>query len=78
MLTEGVSTVDGSFPVDLLVTAWLALGALTVAGARRRGQRRLLALVTGLFFPMAWTVWYLIDEHRTGKADGPHVHMISK
>ncbi len=35
-----------------LVIVWLVLGALTAAGARHRGQRWRLALVSGLLFPI--------------------------
>ncbi|WP_017936414.1 hypothetical protein [Nocardioides sp. Iso805N] len=37
---------------------------LTAVGARRRGDR--LALVAGLFFPVAWAIWYVRD------GDSPH------
>jgi len=40
---------------------WLALGTLTAAGSRRRGRTRRLALLEGLFFPVAWAIWYMID-----------------
>jgi hypothetical protein len=42
---------------------WLALGTLTAAGSRRRGRTRCLALLEGLFFPVAWVVWYMTDVH---------------
>jgi hypothetical protein len=42
---------------------WLALGALTVAGARRRGDGWGAALPIGLlFWPIAWVAWYLVDK----------------
>jgi hypothetical protein len=65
-----VRTPGAWLVVVVLVAAWLALGALTAAGALRRGQRRCLALVTGLFFPVAWVIWYMIDERPLGQADG--------
>lgn len=61
--------------VAVLVAIWLVPSAFTAVGAVRRGQRRGLALLTGLFFPVAWVVWYLVDERRQGgtlflRADG--------
>ncbi len=41
---------------------FLAMMALTIAGARRRGQHLPVAVIAGIFFPVAWTVWYLRDE----------------
>jgi hypothetical protein len=41
----------------------LALATLTVVGARRRGAGIPLVVLSGLFFPAAWVVWYLHDEH---------------
>lgn len=41
----------------------VALMVLTATGQRRRGHGLVLALVAGLFFPVTWTVWYLLDEH---------------
>ena len=53
------------------LTAGVVIGALllvpimilTAMGARRRGQRFVLAVAAGIFFPVTWTVWYLRDEH---------------
>jgi hypothetical protein len=67
--TAGVRTADALFAV-LLVVAWLALVTLTAGGARRRGQGRSLALVTGLLFPLTWVAWYLIDQRSAGRARG--------
>jgi hypothetical protein len=53
--------------VIFLAVAWLALSALTAAGSLRRGRGRCLAVLTGLFFPVAWVMWYLIDERRAGR-----------
>ena len=50
--------------VGLLVAALgLPLLVLTAIGAHRRGLPCPLAVLTGLPFPVAWTVWYLRDEH---------------
>jgi hypothetical protein len=46
--------------------AWLASGSLTARGARRRGQRWRFAWLTGLFFPVSWVIWYMIDERAAG------------
>jgi hypothetical protein len=59
MHTESVHVAPGEFA---LLVPWLALGALTAVGARRRGAWWLPALLTGLLFPLAWVVWYLKDE----------------
>jgi hypothetical protein len=50
--------------VGVVMAAWLSLAVLTATGASRRGQRRSVALAAGLFFPVTWVVWYLIDERR--------------
>ncbi|CAN5236995.1 hypothetical protein BH09ACT12_BH09ACT12_33930 [soil metagenome] len=39
-----------------------ALVALTAVGASRRGAGLALAAVAGVFFPVTWTVWYVVDE----------------
>jgi hypothetical protein len=51
-----------------LVLVWLVLGLLTAVGARHRGQRWRLALVSGLLFPIAWVSWYLADGRLDHKA----------
>lgn len=43
--------------------ALVALMTLTAFGARRRGCRLASSVLAGVFFPVAWTVWYLRDEH---------------
>jgi len=43
-------------------TVLLALMSVTATGERKRGRGVGLALVAGLFFPITWTVWYLLDE----------------
>jgi hypothetical protein len=50
----------------VLAAVWLAIGALTLFGARRRGRRWPIASLSGLFFPVAWVVWYLVDERAAG------------
>jgi hypothetical protein len=44
----------------------LAVGSLTAWGARRRGQRWRFAWLSGLFFPVSWVLWYMIDERAAG------------
>jgi hypothetical protein len=59
--TTGVSAV-ASWTLGLLALPWLALGSLTVIGARRRGQRWRTVWLSGLLFPLTWVVWYLVDQ----------------
>lgn len=37
--------------------------ALTWLGQRRRGSGPVVALAASVFFPVAWAVWYVADEH---------------
>ena len=46
----------------LLGAAVLGLMVLTAVGERRRGNGIGLSVVAGLFFPIAWVVWYQRDE----------------
>lgn len=50
----------------LVAAMWLLLVVLTVIGAGRRGQWPPLCLASGVFFPVTWTVWYVIDDRATG------------
>ncbi len=68
--TAAVSTLLSVSARLFVAATWLALGALTAAGAVRRGQGRCLALVSGMFFPVAWVMWYLIDKRRARTRDG--------
>ena len=47
----------------VLGTVTVPLALLTAIGAHRRGLAIPLAAVTGLLFPVTWTVWYVRDEH---------------
>jgi hypothetical protein len=47
----------------VLAVAATPLAALTGLGAHRRGVGTPLAVLSGLCFPVTWTVWYLRDEH---------------
>ncbi len=51
-------------PGLVLATA-LLLGpmVLTAMGARRRGRGWPAAALAGVFFPVAWTAWYVRDVH---------------
>jgi hypothetical protein len=60
MSAEDIQALALSAPV------WLAVGALTAWGARRRGQRWRFACVSGLFFPLTWAIWYMVDERAAG------------
>jgi hypothetical protein len=46
--------VGAAYAATGLATVWLMLGALTAAGARRRGRRWPRALLSGLLFPVTW------------------------
>ena len=39
-----------------------ALIALTAIGAHRRGRGNVVAVVSGIVFPLTWAAWYLVDE----------------
>jgi hypothetical protein len=43
----------------------VSLAALTAVGERRRGGRLSVAVLTGLFFPLAWIAWYARDGLQT-------------
>jgi hypothetical protein len=59
----GVSAVSlWTLGAGLAAVALLTLVSLTAIGARRRGQRWFSACLSGLIFPLTWTVWYLLDE----------------
>lgn len=61
--------------VVVLVAAaavWFCLGALTVAGLRHRGSATPVRVVaTLLAFPVAWTVWYVVDRRTLGRLPTP-------
>lgn len=46
-----------------IVAVPLTLGVLTGIGSRRRHQSLAVAGVSAVFFPIAWAVWYVQDEH---------------
>ena len=48
--------------VVLLAGPVLLLMTLTAVGERKRGGRPVTAVLAGLFFPVAWTAWYVRDE----------------
>ena len=50
------------FMLLLIVAVAGPLALLTALGAHRRGLAIPLAAVTGLLFPVTWTVWYVRDE----------------
>lgn len=47
----------------VLLAVLLPIPILTALGARQRGLSIPLAALSGIFFPMAWTVWYSRDKH---------------
>jgi hypothetical protein len=50
------------FMLVLIVAVAGPLALLTALGAHRRGLAIPLAAVTGILFPITWTVWYVRDE----------------
>jgi hypothetical protein len=56
-----------------LATASLPLALLTALGAHHRGLAIPLVVLTGLFYPATWTVWYVRDEHPYRRA---HRHAV--
>jgi len=48
--------------VLMVMALALAVPVLTGLGDRRRGHRLPHAVVAGLFFPVTWAVWYVVDE----------------
>ena len=50
------------FMLVLIVAVAGPLALLTALGAHRRGLAIPLAAVTGVLFPVTWTVWYVRDE----------------
>ncbi|WP_248583064.1 hypothetical protein [Nocardioides sp. InS609-2] len=48
----------------LLGSVWFTCAFLTGVAAYRRGIAVLPALLAGVCFPVAWTVWYLRAERR--------------
>jgi hypothetical protein len=40
----------------------VAIAVLTAIGERRRGGGPAVAVLAGLFFPVAWAVWYSHDK----------------
>ena len=56
----------GILVYGLPTATWLAIASLTASGARRRGQRWRFAWLSGLFFPLTWVIWYVVDERAAG------------
>jgi hypothetical protein len=56
----------GIWTLELASPVWLAVGSLTALGARRRGQGWRFAWLSGLFFPLSWVIWYVVDERAAG------------
>jgi hypothetical protein len=53
-----------SVPVIVaILAAALALGVLTGVGSQRRHPGLVRAGLSAAFFPVAWAVWYVRDEH---------------
>lgn len=52
--------------LTVLVVVLGAPAVLTGLGQRRRGRGPAVALLAAVFFPVAWAVWYVADEHPYG------------
>jgi hypothetical protein len=52
--------------LSLSAAVWLALGVLTAIGGRRRSQRWRFVWLSGLFFPLTWMLWYVVDDRAAG------------
>jgi hypothetical protein len=50
------------FPLLVAGAVLLMLMGFTATGGHRRGHGVVVALATGLFFPITWVVWYVRDE----------------
>jgi hypothetical protein len=59
-------SAEGIWALGLSAAVWLAVGSLAARGARRRGQRWGFAWLSGLFFPVSWVTWYMLDERAAG------------
>lgn len=57
-------TSTGIVVLLIVVAGLVALATLTAIGERRRGGRLAVAVIAGLFFPLAWIAWYARDELR--------------
>ena len=62
----GASVHPGLVTVAALALTPIALvvmmAVLTTIGSRRRGAAPVLAVLSGLFFPVTWVAWYVWDE----------------
>jgi hypothetical protein len=50
--------------LSLLALPVVALMALTGRGQLGRGGRVATALLAGVFFPVTWVAWYVVDRRR--------------
>jgi hypothetical protein len=59
-------SAEGIWTLGLSAAVWLAVGSLAAWGARRRGKGWRFAGLSGLFFPLSWVIWYMVDERAAG------------
>ncbi|HET6876923.1 MAG TPA: hypothetical protein VFH38_05295 [Jatrophihabitans sp.] len=45
----------------LLFTPYAVLAVLTALGSHRRGDSPVVSAMSAMFFPAAWTAWYVQD-----------------
>ena len=57
-----VGAVVAVLALAVLGLAALSLMVLTAIGSHRRGNGVRVAVLSGIFFPLAWVVWYARDE----------------
>lgn len=60
--TGGVDVVALVIASYVLGSVLLTCVLLTGLSAFRRGSTMLPAVLAGAFFPLAWTLWFVVDE----------------
>ena len=54
--------------VFAIAAVLLATALLTGLGSQHRSPGLTRAMVSGIFFPITWAVWYVRDEHPYARA----------
>jgi hypothetical protein len=55
----------------LAAVPFIALMLLTGRGQRRRGGGAAVVVPAGVFFPVTWVVWYLVDRRSVSGSPTP-------
>lgn len=58
----------------VLAAASLPLALLTALGAHQRGLPTPRVVLSSVFYPVAWIVWYVRDEHPYRRYHRTHRH----